>query len=65
MPHASGVCAASTPGDAAAKNGSCAHACPASARAAEKLEQAGYTNVYDDEEGTAGWREAQHRVASS
>lgn len=39
--------------------------CTASAKAAEKLEAAGYTRVYDYEEGMAGWRDAENLVASS
>lgn len=38
--------------------------CPASEKAAGKLEEAGYKNVYDYEEGMAGWQEADNLVAS-
>lgn len=39
--------------------------CPASTKAAEKLDQAGYTNVYDYEGGMVAWQEADNLVASS
>lgn len=39
--------------------------CDASFKAAEKLDAAGFTNVYDYEEGMAGWRDADNLVASS
>ncbi len=42
----------------------CANAdCDASPTAAQKLEEMGYTNVLDFEEGYAGWRQAGHPLA--
>ena len=39
----------------------CANAdCDASPKAAEKLEEMGYTDVTDFEDGYAGWRQAGH-----
>lgn len=41
----------------------CANAdCTASLTAAEKLEEMGYTNVTDFEDGYAGWRQAGHSL---
>lgn len=37
--------------------------CSASPQAAEKLEDAGYENVFDYEEGLAGWEEAGYSFA--
>ena len=39
--------------------------CPASAEAAEKLESAGYTNVYDYEGGMAAWQDDGNLVESA
>ena len=39
--------------------------CTASPTAAKKLEKAGYTNVYDFEDGMAGWRLAGYDVESA
>jgi len=39
--------------------------CPASENAAQKLESAGYQNVYDYTGGMQAWREAGHEVASA
>ena len=38
--------------------------CPKSEKAAEKLEQAGYTNVKDYEAGTQGWKDANYDLAA-
>lgn len=38
--------------------------CDKSVKAAKKLEEAGFTNVYDYEEGTAGWKSAGREVAT-
>jgi len=40
-------------------------ACPLSARAAEKLEEMGYSNVLHYAEGIAGWKEAGLRTEGS
>ena len=37
--------------------------CSSSTQAAEKLEQAGFSNVYDFEAGVEGWKETGHRLA--
>ncbi len=39
-------------------------ACDASAKAAEKLDEAGFSNVDDYEDGTKAWKEAGHDVES-
>lgn len=39
--------------------------CSSSTKAAEKLEKAGFTNVYDFEAGAEGWKETGHRMASA
>ncbi|WP_425395863.1 rhodanese-like domain-containing protein [Aeoliella sp.] len=36
--------------------------CSSSTQAAEKLEKAGFTNVYDFESGAEGWKESGHRT---
>jgi rhodanese-related sulfurtransferase len=42
----------------------CANAqCDSSTQAAKKLEQAGFTNVYDFDTGAAGWQESQAATA--
>lgn len=38
--------------------------CSSSTKAAEKLDNAGFTNVYDFEAGAKGWKETGHRMAS-
>lgn len=38
--------------------------CDKSVKAAKQLEEAGFTSVYDYEDGTAGWKEAGHEVAT-
>ena len=44
----------------------CANAdCDASPTAAQKLEEMGYTNVVDFEEGYAGWRQAGHPLVGT
>jgi len=44
----------------------CANAdCTASPKAAEKLEEMGYTNVADFEDGYAGWRRAGHPLVGT
>ena len=37
--------------------------CPASAKAAEKLDKLGFVNVYDYEEGKKGWKDAGKPMA--
>ena len=39
--------------------------CQASPRAAKKLEDLGYVNVFDFEAGLAGWRRAGHDLTGS
>lgn len=39
--------------------------CESSTKAAEKLEQAGFTRVYDFEAGAKGWKESGHRMANA
>lgn len=39
--------------------------CEASPKAAKKLEELGYTNVFDFKAGMAGWKEAGNRAESS
>jgi len=39
--------------------------CSASPKAAEKLENAGFTTVYDFEAGMEGWKEAGYEVAGT
>lgn len=39
--------------------------CNSSTKAAEKLEQGGFTNVYDFEAGAKGWKETGHRMANA
>jgi rhodanese-related sulfurtransferase len=44
----------------------CANAdCTASPTAAQKLEEMGYTNVSDFENGYAGWRQAGHQLVGN
>jgi len=44
----------------------CANAdCDASPTAAQKLEEMGYTNVVDFEDGYAGWRQAGHPLVGT
>lgn len=44
----------------------CANAdCTASPKAAQQLEERGYTNVVDFEDGYAGWRQAGHPLVGS
>ncbi|MFW5856248.1 MAG: rhodanese-like domain-containing protein [Planctomycetota bacterium] len=38
--------------------------CPASEKAYQKMERLGYENIYDYEEGKAGWKEAGHALKS-
>jgi rhodanese-related sulfurtransferase len=44
----------------------CANAdCEASPKAAQRLEEMGYTNVSDFEDGYAGWRQAGHPLVGN
>jgi len=39
--------------------------CPASPKAAEKLTEMGYSNVYDFEDGITGWLNANYTISHS
>lgn len=39
--------------------------CPSSAEGAEKLEQSGFSNVYDFEAGAEGWKQAEGRTVKA